>query len=85
MGLPVAWAFMWRPDGAWYEEVSRGQAAAAGTAVTAAAGLLQVTGEEGQLKVIGCLWFVLWQCTVGQRQGRRQRRQQQYRLAQAGC
>lgn len=21
MGLPVAWAFMWRPDGAWYEEV----------------------------------------------------------------
>jgi hypothetical protein len=22
MGLPVAWAFMWRPDGAYYEEVS---------------------------------------------------------------
>lgn len=27
MGMPVAWAFMWRPDGAWYEEVRRVAAA----------------------------------------------------------
>lgn len=24
MGLPVVWAFFWRPDGAWYEEVRAG-------------------------------------------------------------